>query len=234
MGSPRSPGICPATAGRISRSTATTGAACATTSPAWWRRWSCATSCSPAIRAAAASRYSPPRRWAIAATPPWSTSRRCRYNREPMAGRRPCPSRRAWRRWRRRRCAAASRSPAARRSPRTTAPRTPSRAGATTTSRRSSATACRSTKTARPDPACRPEPWRDCLRRRSASMRGAISPRRRCRCWPSMATAAAGRVAAATRWPRCALRVMQNATHTGPMERPEEFERLLREVAAAS
>lgn len=34
-----------------------------------------------------------------------------------------------------------------------------------------------------------------------------------------------------TMFPRCELRVLQNATHTGPMEHPEAFERLLREMA---
>ncbi len=32
--------------------------------------------------------------------------------------------------------------------------------------------------------------------------------------------------------PRCELHVMENATHTGPMERPEEFERLIRDFDA--
>ncbi len=35
-----------------------------------------------------------------------------------------------------------------------------------------------------------------------------------------------------TMFPRCEQRVMQNATHSGPMEQPEQFERLLRAVAA--
>jgi pimeloyl-ACP methyl ester carboxylesterase len=35
-----------------------------------------------------------------------------------------------------------------------------------------------------------------------------------------------------TMFPRCDVRVMQEATHTGPMEHPDEFERLIREFAA--
>jgi pimeloyl-ACP methyl ester carboxylesterase len=35
-----------------------------------------------------------------------------------------------------------------------------------------------------------------------------------------------------TMFPRCELQVMRNATHSGPMERPDEFEGLLRAVAA--
>jgi len=34
-----------------------------------------------------------------------------------------------------------------------------------------------------------------------------------------------------TMFPRCELRVMADATHTGPMEQPEQFERIVREVA---
>lgn len=35
-----------------------------------------------------------------------------------------------------------------------------------------------------------------------------------------------------TMFPHCELQVMQNATHTGPMEHPAEFERLIRDFAA--